>query len=152
MQVSVSKREAEMKMDNDDFDQRTHNYRRKKWIEDGLDPDEMENKYVLPVETILCERVFHWFQLNFRWKKEQGEKKKHKIALRTAAQEKRMKAATPKTDNPMKSDARFQQVNAIIRKKTEKKKQKLPIASKPKTNLKKLNRPSVVNLKSKIKK
>lgn len=47
MQVSVSKREAEMKMDNDDFDQRTHNYRRKKWIEDGLDPDEMENKYVL---------------------------------------------------------------------------------------------------------
>lgn len=46
MQVSVSKREAEMKMDNEDFDQRTHNYRRKKWIVDGLDPDEMENKYV----------------------------------------------------------------------------------------------------------
>lgn len=44
MQVSVSKREAEMTLDNKDFDERTNNYRRKKWIEDGLDPDEMENK------------------------------------------------------------------------------------------------------------
>ncbi|KAJ6640720.1 putative ATP-dependent RNA helicase Dbp45A [Pseudolycoriella hygida] len=42
MQVSVSKREAEITLDNKDFDERTHNYRRKKWIEDGLDPDEME--------------------------------------------------------------------------------------------------------------
>lgn len=45
MQVSVSKREAEMSLDNKDFDDRAHNYRRKKWIEDGLDPDEMENKW-----------------------------------------------------------------------------------------------------------
>lgn len=44
MQVSVSKREAEIALDNKDFDERTHNYRRKKWIEDGLDPDEMEAK------------------------------------------------------------------------------------------------------------
>lgn len=51
MQVSVSKREAEMKMDNNDFDERTHNYRRKKWIEDGMDPDEMENKYIM---TVYC--------------------------------------------------------------------------------------------------
>lgn len=45
MQVSVSKRESEMALDNKDFDDRAHNYRRKKWIEDGLDPDEMENKW-----------------------------------------------------------------------------------------------------------
>lgn len=45
MQVSVSRREAELEMDNKDFDERKHNYRRKKWIEDGLDPDEMEDKY-----------------------------------------------------------------------------------------------------------
>lgn len=44
MQVSVSKREAEIALDNKDIDERTHNYRRKKWIEEGLDPDEMEAK------------------------------------------------------------------------------------------------------------
>lgn len=90
--------------------------------------------------------------MNFRWKKEQAEKKKQKIALRTAAHEKRMQETIPKPDNPIKSDARFQQVNAIIRKKTEKKKLNNPIAIKLKTNKKKLNRPSVSKLKSKIKK
>lgn len=43
MQVNVSKRESEMALDNKDFDERAHNYRRKKWIENGEDPDEMEN-------------------------------------------------------------------------------------------------------------
>lgn len=42
MQVSVTKREAEIKLDNKDFDERATNYRRKRWIEDGLDPDVME--------------------------------------------------------------------------------------------------------------
>lgn len=45
MQVNVSKRECEMTLDNEDFDERAHNYRRKKWIENGQDPDEMENKF-----------------------------------------------------------------------------------------------------------
>lgn len=45
MQVNVARRECEMTLDNKDFDDRAHNYRRKKWIEDGLDPDEMENKW-----------------------------------------------------------------------------------------------------------
>lgn len=45
MQVSVSKREQEMALDNKDFDERAHNYRRKRWIQDGHDPDEMENKW-----------------------------------------------------------------------------------------------------------
>lgn len=42
--MSVSKRQAEIAMDNNDFDERAHSYRRKKWIEDGIDPDEMEAK------------------------------------------------------------------------------------------------------------
>ncbi|XP_031630319.1 probable ATP-dependent RNA helicase Dbp45A [Contarinia nasturtii] len=45
MQVNVSRRECEMQLDNKDFDERAHNYRRKKWIENGDDPDEMENKW-----------------------------------------------------------------------------------------------------------
>lgn len=45
MQVNVTKRESEMTLDNKDFDERAHNYRRKKWIENGDDPDEMENKW-----------------------------------------------------------------------------------------------------------
>lgn len=90
--------------------------------------------------------------MNLRWKKEQAEKKKQKIAIRTAAHEKRMKETIPKPDNPIKSDARFQQVNAIVRKKSEKKKLNNPIAAKLKTVKKKINQPSVLKLKSKIKK
>lgn len=45
MQVNVSKRECEMTLDNKDFDERAQIYRRKKWIENGDDPDEMENKW-----------------------------------------------------------------------------------------------------------
>lgn len=45
MQVNVSKRECEMALDNKDFDERAQIYRRKKWIENGDDPDEMENKW-----------------------------------------------------------------------------------------------------------
>lgn len=56
MQTSVSKRESEIALDNKDFDERAHNYRRKNWIENGLDPDEMENK----------------------WKQEQKSKQKHR--------------------------------------------------------------------------
>lgn len=46
MQVNVSKRECEMQLDNNDFDERAQNYRRKQWIEDGKDPDEMEKKWL----------------------------------------------------------------------------------------------------------
>ncbi|XP_037902920.1 probable ATP-dependent RNA helicase Dbp45A [Hermetia illucens] len=45
MQVNVSRRESEIQLDNKDFDERAQNYRRKKWIMDGLDPDEMEAKF-----------------------------------------------------------------------------------------------------------
>jgi ATP-dependent RNA helicase DDX49/DBP8 len=45
MQVSVAIHEAETKVDNNDFDERIQNYRRKRWLADGLDPDEQEAKY-----------------------------------------------------------------------------------------------------------
>jgi ATP-dependent RNA helicase DDX49/DBP8 len=45
MQVSVAVHEAETKVDNTDFDERIQNYRRKRWIQDGLDPDEQERKW-----------------------------------------------------------------------------------------------------------
>lgn len=38
----MRKREAEIGLDSKDFDVRADNYRRKRWIEDGHDPDEME--------------------------------------------------------------------------------------------------------------
>lgn len=44
LQVSVTKREAEISLDNNDFNERAWNYRRKKWIEQGLDPDVMEQE------------------------------------------------------------------------------------------------------------
>lgn len=56
MQVSVARREAEMNLDTKDFDERQHNYRRKKWIEQGLDPDEMESKWKQEKESRAAER------------------------------------------------------------------------------------------------
>ncbi|KFB51001.1 AGAP005130-PA-like protein [Anopheles sinensis] len=45
MQVNVARREAEMNLDNKDFDERQSNYRRMRWMQQGLDPDEMEAKW-----------------------------------------------------------------------------------------------------------
>lgn len=45
MEVSIAVHEAETKVDNNDFDERIQNYRRKKWISDGLDPDVQEAKW-----------------------------------------------------------------------------------------------------------
>ncbi|XP_030246878.1 probable ATP-dependent RNA helicase Dbp45A, partial [Drosophila navojoa] len=45
MQVNVTRRESEMQLDNNDFDERAKNYRRKTWIMEGKDPDEMEALY-----------------------------------------------------------------------------------------------------------
>lgn len=76
MQVSVSKRESEISLDNKDFDDRAHNYRRKKWIEDGVDPDEMENK----------------------WKQEQKAKQKQRNKTHKADLKKRRQAANVITE------------------------------------------------------
>lgn len=101
MQVSVSKREQEMVMDNKDFDERADNYRRKKWIENGQDPDEMENKF----------------------KQEQKDKlKSRKKAQKEWQAKKRAESAITVNDN-LVQDERFKSIDKekFIRKKREKK-------------------------------
>lgn len=56
MQVSVAIHEAETKVDNNDFDERIQNYRRKRWISDGLDPDEQEAKWQKELKRRIKER------------------------------------------------------------------------------------------------
>ncbi|XP_036331117.1 probable ATP-dependent RNA helicase Dbp45A [Rhagoletis pomonella] len=45
MQVNVTRRESEIQLDNNDFDERAQNYRRKQWILEGKDPDAMEEAF-----------------------------------------------------------------------------------------------------------
>lgn len=56
MQVSMAMHEAESKVDNNDFDERIQNYRRKRWIENGLDPDEEERKWQKELKRKIKER------------------------------------------------------------------------------------------------
>lgn len=56
MQVSVAVHEAETKIDNTDFDERIQNYRRKRWIENGQDPDEEEAKWRKELKRRIKER------------------------------------------------------------------------------------------------
>lgn len=72
MQVSVAKREAEMQLDTKDFDDRIQNYRRKRWLEEGLDPDLMEEKYRREQKRKLKERRKARQEEAIRRKKEQN--------------------------------------------------------------------------------
>lgn len=56
MQVSVAIHEAETKVDNDDFDERIQNYRRKRWILEGKNPDEEEAKWQKEIKKRIKER------------------------------------------------------------------------------------------------
>lgn len=56
MQVSVAIHEAETKVDNNDFDERIENYRRKKWILEGKNPDEEEAKWQKEIKRRIKER------------------------------------------------------------------------------------------------
>lgn len=56
MQVSVAIHEAETKVDNDDFDERIENYRRKRWILEGKDPDEEEAKWQKEIKRRIKQR------------------------------------------------------------------------------------------------
>lgn len=40
--VSVTRREQEAQLDNEEFEQRKKNYRIKRWIQAGADPEMME--------------------------------------------------------------------------------------------------------------
>lgn len=106
MQVSVTKREAEIKLDNKDFDERATNYRRKKWIQDGHDPDEMEQK--LAKEK--ADRIKEW-KANAKQKREalkNSDKEKVEkygkddrfkgVQLKTIAKKEKIK----KLNNPIK--------------------------------------------------
>jgi ATP-dependent RNA helicase DDX49/DBP8 len=68
LQVNVAKREAEVQLDNKDFDERQHNYRRKKWMVDGLDPDAMEEKYRKDQKRKYKERKEERRQAGIEWK------------------------------------------------------------------------------------
>lgn len=92
MQVSVAVHEAETKVDNNDFDERIQNYRRKRWISDGLDPDEQEAK----------------------WQKELKRRIKDRKAAAKAEREKMKNIAPPK----LISDERFK--NVEVKKKFKK--------------------------------
>lgn len=128
MQVSVSKRESEMTLDNKDFDDRAQNYRRKKWIENGDDPDEMENK----------------------WKDVQKQKQKQrKKAQKEYFAKRKLEAETNETANAMQKDERFKNIatEKFVRKKKNveaKKVAKNPLTINKKSkeigNLKKDNR------------
>ncbi|XP_059613941.1 probable ATP-dependent RNA helicase Dbp45A [Phlebotomus argentipes] len=81
MQVSVTKREAEIKLDNKDFEERKSNYRRIKWLEEGLDPEDEEARF-------------------------QKERKERTAARKAEALKKRRKIS----ENPLFGDERFAKV------------------------------------------
>jgi ATP-dependent RNA helicase DDX49/DBP8 len=56
MQVSVAVHEAQTKIDDTDFDERIQNYRRKRWILEGLDPDVEEMKWQKELKRRIKER------------------------------------------------------------------------------------------------
>lgn len=101
MQVNVSKRECELALDNKEFDERAQNYRRKKWIENGEDPDTMENK----------------------WKQEQKEKRKQrKKAEKEYLARKKIEKELSTQDTSTSVDERFANINTeqFVRKKKSK--------------------------------
>lgn len=126
MQVNVSKRESEMALDTKDFDERAHNYRRKKWIEDGLDPDEMENK----------------------WKQEQKrkEKERKKAQREFIAKKKAMQVDDGEHTHLVNNDERFKNLDSekfkkkIKPTKANEEKGKVSVKSKAIVKLKKLKR------------
>lgn len=131
MQVNVSKRECEMTLDNKDFDERAHNYRRKKWIENGQDPDEMENK----------------------WNQEQKAKRKQrKKAEKEYLARKKLEREASEQAKSAPVDERFANIQTV---KFEKKKQPKAVAKiandAPKNPLKLSTKSKTITTKSKIK-
>lgn len=88
MQISVAIHEAETKLDNNDFDERIQNYRRKKWILDGLNPDEMEAKWQAEIKRKIKERR--------KQRKQEMKLKKEEQAPTVAATDERFKDVNTK--------------------------------------------------------
>lgn len=111
MQISVAIHEAETKLDNNDFDERIQNYRRKKWILDGLNPDEMEAKWQLEIKRKIKERR--------NQRKQEMKLKKAEQAPTVAATDERFKDLN--TEKFKKSGKKFV---GKVKKEGEKKKSK----------------------------
>uniref|UniRef100_A0A1B0BYF6 RNA helicase n=1 Tax=Glossina palpalis gambiensis TaxID=67801 RepID=A0A1B0BYF6_9MUSC len=113
MQVNVTRRESEMQLDNNDFNERAQNYRRKQWIVEGKDPDEMENLY----------------------KKQQ----KDKIRELKRQRKERLKFSESKDLSKLVDDERFKAIDAE-KFQSGKKKLKSTLDEKPPSEVKKLKR------------
>ncbi|CRK92896.1 CLUMA_CG006240, isoform A [Clunio marinus] len=87
MQVKVAVIEAELIIDNSKFDEKAANYRRKKWLEDGLDPEEQEEIWQKSIKEKIKERKARRKDLNKKFpvttsspeKNEKTSKKVEKI-------------------------------------------------------------------------
>ncbi|XP_052862418.1 probable ATP-dependent RNA helicase Dbp45A isoform X2 [Anopheles cruzii] len=85
-----------MNLDNKDFDDRQQNYRRMRWMQQGLDPDEMEAKWCEEKETRAEAR-------RERLKQENAERRRREEELKNSAlvaNDKRFQAAV--TDRKFK--------------------------------------------------
>lgn len=123
MQVNMSKRECEMALDSKDFDDRAQNYRRKKWIENGQDPDEMENKWDTEQKLKRKQRKKaekEYLAKKKREKEENAESKPQQVDERFAnivpeRFEKKKRIVSDKTGpaikNPLKINTKSKQIN-----------------------------------------
>lgn len=126
MQVNVSKRECEMALDTKDFDDRAQNYRRKKWIENGDDPDEMENK---------------WKQMHKEKRKQRKKAEKEYLA------KKKQEREASQVANSVQPDERFANIKID---KFEKKKKPMETVTGTEVN-KRTNAPKKIQIKNPLK-
>jgi ATP-dependent RNA helicase DDX49/DBP8 len=108
MQVSVAIHEAETKVDNNDFDERIQNYRRKRWISDGLDPDEQEAKWQKELKRRIKERKAA--------AKTEREKMKERAPPSIVVNDERFKNVEVKKKNFKKFDGKAQKIDGKSKK------------------------------------
>lgn len=115
MQVSVARREAEMNLNNEDFDERQQRYRRVRWTQEGLDPDEMEAKWREEKEARAKERRLRLKQENEERRRREEELKQSVVAKDSRFQ----KAATDKKFKKAKFVATEKLDELVVQRKTE---------------------------------
>lgn len=140
LEVSVARREATMQLDNKDFDDRIQNYRRKRWITEGLDPDEMEAKYRREQKKKLKERR--------KARQEEAIKRKQALAESDLKKDERFKALK---DEDFKWSAKTKpKKDANDETKQPKPTSSAAISPKSAVNKKKLARPVLAGSKKKL--
>lgn len=129
MQVSVAIHEAETKVDNNDFDERIQNYRRKRWISDGLDPDEQEAKWQKELKRRIKERKAN--------AKTEREKMKQRAPPAIVVNDERFKNVEVKKKKFKKFDGKAKKIEGKSTKKPNKFQEKMKLkAQKSKQKLK----------------